>query len=252
MTDEIDDICETFDEVASSIQSKLRDGVSWGYTGGHRGQYGGDVEADKIALEILHQRGYRVFSEESGTSEAAYSSESQVTIVVDPVDGSTNAAKGIPFYAISLCAVQNGLPLVGYVRNFALGVTYQATRSGASYKNGTPISSSTLSDVEDAIVALNGYPKSHFGWSQFRAFGSSALELCMVAEGSLDGFVDFSDEKLAVWDILAGVLICRAAGGCVLQSDGNDFEVGDLTERKSIVAAGNRKLAEELLNRALG
>lgn len=245
------DIFLTFCDVAEAIERKIKNGVSWDDAEGHIGQFKGDVEADQVALEILLGRGYRVFSEESGLTGGVEGSESNITVVVDPVDGSTNASKGIPFYSLSLCALDGSEPLVGFVRNLSNGVTYHSQKDGESYKDGTLISPSAVGNLQDAVIGVNGYPKSHFGWAQFRAFGSAALELCMVAEGALDGFLDLSDEKLASWDVLGAVLICKAAGVCVLQSDGREFEISDLSERKQIVAAGNRYLAEELLAKAI-
>lgn len=251
MNADLDDIFVTFRDVAAAIEGKINNGVSWEDADGHVGQFRGDVVADQIALDILLDRGYRVFSEESGNTDGMDESDSKITVVVDPVDGSTNAALGIPFYAVSLCALNGNEPLFGFVMNLSNGVTYHAPRGGRSFKNGNLIYPSKVSYLRDAVIGVNGYPESHFGWAQFRAFGSSALELCMVAEGALDGFVDLSDEKLASWDVLAGVMICQAAGACVLQSDGREFEISDLSERSQIVAAGNRSLAEELLAKAV-
>lgn len=251
MNIELNDIFLAFCDVASRIERKLISGVSWDDAGGHVGQFAGDVEADQIALDMLLGRGYQVFSEESGNSGGQVQAGSKITVVVDPVDGSTNASRGIPFYSVSLCALKGKEPLVGLVKNLSTGVIYHAQKGGKGFKDGDLIYPSKVTQLKNAVIGVNGYPKSHFGWAQFRAFGSSALELCMVAEGSIDGFIDLSGEKLASWDILGGVFICKAAGACVLQSDGRDFEISDLSERKQIVAAGNRSLAEELLDKAI-
>lgn len=247
MVTSMEEILESFDEVANGIENKLAVNNSWFKTGGHVGQYQGDVVADVAATEILERYGYRVFSEESGFSgPVAHDSNAQIIVVIDPVDGSTNASRGIPFYAVSLCAVVKDRPIAALVRNLASGDTYTASAGGGSFKNGAPIQSSGIREISDAIIGINGHSSKYLGWAQYRAFGSAALELCMVAEGALDGFIDLSRTFLASWDVLGGILICMEAQATVLGNDGTAYVVQDLAKRSRVAAAGTLELALEL------
>ncbi len=246
-------IIRAFIETADAIGAKVSSGLSWAERGGHKGQHQGDIEADRVGIEILTGYGFSVFSEESGfTGSHVLDLKSKVTAVIDPVDGSTNASKGIPFYAVSLCAVVEGKPVVGLVRNLVSGDTYLAESGKGSTKNGRRLTASNVTDVSRAVIGLNGYSYKHLGWAQCRSFGSAALELCMVAEGSLDGYVDLSKASLASWDILAGLLICMESGASVMCQDGSSYDANDLEERKKVVVAGTMELARELRFRAFG
>ena len=246
-------IIRAFGETADAIGAKVSAGLSWEERSGHKGQHQGDVEADSVGVEVLTRYGFDVFSEESGfTSGVAKEFAEGITVVVDPIDGSTNASKKIPFYAVSLCAVAGGVPIAGFVRNLVSGDTYVAELGKGSKKNGRPITPSAVTSVSKAVVGLNGYSEKYLGWAQCRSFGSAALELCMVAEGSLDGYADFSKAALASWDILGGLLICQESGAVVMCEDGGSYNASDLQARKRIVAAGTMELAESLRFKAFG
>ncbi len=246
-------IIQAFTETADAIGLTVSGGLSWARSGSHKGQHQGDIDADNIGIGILAGYGFRIFSEESGyTSPPIDGPSNEIIVVIDPVDGSTNASKGIPFYAVSLCAIVDGSPIVGFVRNLVSGDTYLAEVGKGSFKNGVSISASNVTQISKSVIGLNGYSATHLGWAQCRAFGSAALELCMVAEGALDGYADLSSASLASWDILGGVLICREAGATVICQDGTDYVSTDLETRTRIVAAGTMELAQELQRRAWG
>src|SRR5580658_4869117 len=96
----------------------------WGPSGGKPGQYRLDLAADGAALPVLHGAGLAVLSEESGTTGDA----GDLLAVIDPIDGSTNAHRGIPFYSTSICILDAEGPRVGLVVNQASGVRYAAVR----------------------------------------------------------------------------------------------------------------------------
>jgi fructose-1,6-bisphosphatase/inositol monophosphatase family enzyme len=96
-------------------------------------------------------------------------------------------------------------------------------------------------------VGLSGLPPRHLGWQQFRAQGASALDLCEVASGVLDGFVDCSPSAHGVWDYAAAVLICAEAGAVIADGAGRDLIVRDHTARRTPVAAATPALLAELL-----
>lgn len=246
-------ILDDFVVTADAVQARVLEGLSWSATAGHRGQHQGDVDADEIGLAVLTSRGFDVFSEESGyslRSSAGRPGGNRVIAVIDPVDGSTNASKGIPFYSISLCAIIGGTLEVALVRNLASGDTYAARRGSGSTKNGNIITPSGVVEVSKSIVGLNGHASQHLGWAQYRALGAASLELCLVAEGALDAYIDLSVASLASWDILGGVLICREAGAHVLERDAEHYQLTDLEERKAVVAAGTLELAQSLARKA--
>jgi len=225
------------EEVADAL-SELED---WGHSGGRSDQYHHDVVADKIVLDGLIAAGFRVLSEESGMTGSG-----EVLVVVDPIDGSTNAARALPWYAISLCAVDDEGPLAADVANLATGDRFRAIRGmGAVAEEGALVPSGCR-ELSEAIIAFSGLPPSHGGWDQFRAYGAAALDLCAVASGSFDGFVDV-DGAHGVWDYLAAVLICEEAGAAVGEGSGRDLFTLDTSERRGPVAAATPELLDQLL-----
>ncbi len=223
----------------------------WRRPGQRAGQYHLDLVADEAALSVLHSAGLAVFSEESGLTVPADTVPSSddangLLVVVDPVDGSTNASHGIPWFATSLCVVDGDGPLIALVVNQALGVRYTARRGGGAAKDGRPIAPSGLSDVARAMIGVSGLPRRRSAWWQTRALGAAALDLCLVAEGVLDGFVVGARSTLHVWDYLGALLVCQEAGAVVVDADGDDLVVRSAAPRRPIGAA-TVALTEELL-----
>ena len=149
-----------------------------------------------------------VLSEESGLEDAG----NDIVVVLDPVDGSTNASRGIPWYATSLCAVDRDGPRAALVVNLATGTRYQAVRGAGATRDGRPIRPSPVATVPEALLVLNGYAPRHLGWRQYRSLGATALDLCSVADGTVDGSIDWSD-SLGPWDYLGAMLVVQEAGG---------------------------------------
>ena len=169
-------------------------------------------------------------------------------MVVDPLDGSTNASRGIPWYACSLCVVDADGPRVALVANLASGRRYRAVRGGGATCDGVPLAPSGVDRVGEAMVGLSGYPPRYLGWRQYRALGAAALDLCAVAEGVLDGYVDCSWDAHGSWDYLAGALVCTEAGATVVDAEGRDLVVLDPGQRRTPVAGGTGTLAGELVD----
>src|SRR5690606_10284076 len=162
------------------------------------GQYRSDLAADEVAVERLLAAGVGVLSEESGRHRP----EREVTVVVDPLDGSANAHRGVPWYATSLCAVDGDGPLAAVVVDLVSRRRYDAVRGGGARRDGAPFTSAGVSVLGDAFVGVSGLPPRHLGWRQFRALGAVALDLCAVADGTLDGYVDCSVDAHGPWDYL--------------------------------------------------
>jgi len=206
------------------------------------GQYAIDVLADEVACTHLHRLGVRVVSEESGVSGDV---TADVTVVVDPVDGSTNAARGIPFWATSVCALDAAGPLAALVVNQATAESWTAVRGGGAARDGVPIRPAPTTRIEDAVVALSTFPARLLPWRQFRVLGSCALALAHVAAGSLDGYLD-GGAVHAPWDYLGGLLLCREAGALVHDVAGLPLEVTDPGARRHLLAAATPELAAAL------
>jgi fructose-1,6-bisphosphatase/inositol monophosphatase family enzyme len=237
-----DGLLEVLHATASAVFNALGGLDDWGLAGTRQGQYRSDLAADAVAVEILGKAGLGVMSEESGTHHP----DRPVVVVIDPVDGSTNASRGIPWYATSLCAVDAEGPRVAVVVNQASGVRFEAVRGGGARKDGRPISPSGCEVLEEAIVAFSGYPPRYLGWSQYRCLGAAALDLCAVAEGVLDGYAALGGSQLGSWDYLGGMLVCSEAGAVMVESQGRELVTLEHAARRTPVAASTAPLLESL------
>jgi myo-inositol-1(or 4)-monophosphatase len=230
------------DDAVGAVRFALDDLDEWGPAGTRPGQYHLDLTADAAALPVLLGAGLAVLSEESGVTGDP---SAELLAVIDPVDGSTNAHRGIPFYSTSICVLDSEGPLVGVVQNLATGTRYAAARGAGADRDGSALVPSECRELSSAVVAISGFPGRHPGWAQFRTLGAASLEFCAVAEGLLDAFMVAGENILYGWDYLAGLLICREAGAVVVERDGADPVVRDASARRPIVAA-TEELAEQL------
>jgi myo-inositol-1(or 4)-monophosphatase len=206
------------------------------------GQYAIDLVADKAALEILHRVPVTVVSEESGITGTE---NAPVTVVIDPIDGSSNAARDIPYWATSLCALDREGPLAALVINHATGSSFRALRGSGATRDGRPLVPSSATRVEDSVIGISNLPGRMLAWKQFRALGSCALALCDVAYGALDGYFDAGSVH-APWDYLGGLLICTEAGVKIVDSEDRPLGIADPNARRKLVAAGTAGLLQAL------
>lgn len=207
------------------------------------GQYALDLVADAAACAVLERAEVRVVSEESGVHERPGAA---ITVVVDPVDGSTNCSRDIPYWATSICALDGDGALAGLVVNQATGSCVTATRGAGAFRDGVRLRASAVTRVEDSMVYLTGPPTTFRPWKQFRALGSAALGLCEIASGALDGYLDAGTYH-APWDYLAGMLACTEAGAVVRDSRARPLAIADVDARRQLVAAGTPELADALM-----
>jgi fructose-1,6-bisphosphatase/inositol monophosphatase family enzyme len=238
-----DRVLAVLHDAADAVRRALDGLADWGPAGTRPGQYRSDLAADNAALDVLARAGVGALSEESGRHGA----DRPVTVVVAPLDGSTNAARGVPWFATSLCAVDGDGPLAAVVVNQASGVRFEAVRGGGARRDGVAITPSGCAALGDAVVGLSGWPSEDLGWRQFRALGAAALDLCAVASGVLDGYLDCSTDAHGAWDYLGGVLVCREAGAPVVDALGRDLVSLDHGARRTPVAAATPPLLDELL-----
>jgi fructose-1,6-bisphosphatase/inositol monophosphatase family enzyme len=243
MTASDDQLIELLHEAATAIRATLDGLEDWGPSGTRAGQYLSDLAADDAALEVLEEGGVGVLSEESGP----HALDRDVVVVVDPLDGSTNAARGIPWFATSLCAVDGDGPRAALVVDLPHGRTYSAVRGGGASVDGLPLHPSGCKSVGDALIGISGFPAEPLGWRQFRTLGAAALDLCAVAEGTLDGFVDCSPSAHGSWDYLGGVLVCVEAGAVVTDAYDRGLATVDHHVRRTPVAAATPVLLDALV-----
>jgi fructose-1,6-bisphosphatase/inositol monophosphatase family enzyme len=235
---------EVLGRAASAVHDALAAVNDWGPSGRRPGQYHCDLVADDAACAVLLGAGLSVLSEESGLTRAPGSDEGELLVVLDPIDGSTNAARGIPWYATSLCILDRQGPRVAMVLNQATGTRYEAVRGRGARRDGEVVAPSACSSISEAVIAISGYPRVHPGWSQFRALGAASLDICAVADGSLDGYLLVGRGHLYGWDYLGAVLVCTEAGAVVAGRKGEDLIARDGAPHWPTAAATPTLLAE--------
>jgi myo-inositol-1(or 4)-monophosphatase len=240
VTDE--ELLDVLRAAAGAVGAALAGVRDWGETGHQPGQHHSDLVADAAAVELLLGHGVGVLSEESGP----HAEDRATTVVVDPLDGSTNASRGVSWWATSLCAVDAQGLRVAHVVDRRHGTVWEAVRGGGAWRDGEPVAPSTCRRAADAIVGVNGWPRRRGPWRQYRALGAAALDLCAVADGTLDAYVDCTTDEHAPWDYLAGVLVCQEAGAVVVDAWDRDLVALDHRARRTPVAACRRTVLDEL------
>jgi myo-inositol-1(or 4)-monophosphatase len=240
-----DDLLEAFADANTAQRAALA-----GLTGIERrartdrlGQYHLDTVADAAVLPVLAALPVRVLSEESGWSGRA---DAEITVVVDPVDGSTNCSRGIPYWGISMCALDGDGPFCAYVENGATGARYTAVRGKGAWLDDERLTASEITTMDRAVVAIVGMPPHEPPWRQFRSLGSAALALCDVAAGGLDGFLDCTNDMHCPWDYLGALLVCRESGAHIADARDRELVIADPSARRQPVAAGTPELLTAL------
>ena len=186
-----------------------------------------DLASESAVREILdRESSFPVRGEEAGGAV------DDTGWLVDPLDGTANFVHGFDAVGVSVGLIQNGVPILGVVVAPMLGRTYAAAHGLGARRNGEPIRASSR-DPERAIVAT-GFPFRHKEqlaryepvmvralrrFEDLRRAGAASLDLCWTAEGVFDGYFELS---LGPWDVAAGALILREAGGVVTDWEGDD------------------------------
>ncbi len=234
-----EEILAVLHRAADAVSAVLITNQDWSLSEARPTQYSIDVRTDDVALAVLRSEGMAVLSEES--ERTGDFGEQDVLVVIDPLDGSTNASRGIPWYATALCALDHdGLRASLVVNQASRSDRYWATRGGGAFHNGVRIAHSGCTDIGDAVIGISGLPKHPPKWSQFRAHGAAALDICLVAEGALDGWIDFNSH--GVWDYLASLLICEEAGVAIAEHNNYELLVTDHSERRTPLVAATSQL----------
>jgi myo-inositol-1(or 4)-monophosphatase len=213
-------------------------------------------QADRKAEEIIHadlsksRPDYTFLMEESGEVPG---SDSQHRFIVDPLDGTTNFLHGIPLFAVSIGLERQGQLIAGVIYNPAMDELYTAERGGGAFLNDRRLRVGARRKLSDCVIGT-GIPhlggKNHGNYlielrhvmaeaAGVRRMGAAALDLAYVAAGRLDGFWEAG---LKPWDMAAGILMIREAGGFVSDATGGT----DMLDTGSVVA-GNETIQKALL-----
>jgi myo-inositol-1(or 4)-monophosphatase len=212
--------------------------------------------ADRRAEETLYQElskarpGYSFLGEEGGSRDGADRSHRWI---VDPLDGTTNFLHGIPQFAISIALEREGAVVAGLIYNPAIDEMFIAEKGKGAFMNEQRIRVAGRKRLAEAVIAC-GLPhrgrgdlalgRRETGAMQehvagLRRFGAAALDLAWVAAGRLDGYWE---RDIQPWDMAAGLIVLREAGGFVSDCDG-----GDDMFAKGHIAAGNDAIHKEVL-----
>src|ERR1700752_4061998 len=211
-----------------------------------------DKRAEQMLLEDLSKArpGYGFIGEEGGTREGT---DKTHTWIVDPLDGTTNFLHGIPQFAISIGLQREDTIIAGVIYNLANDELYNAERAKGAFLNATRLRVAGRKQLHDCVVAC-GLP--HIGRGDhelfrremtamqtrvagLRRFGAASLDMAFVAAGRLDGYWE---RNLKPWDIAAGLIMIREAGGTV-----SGIEGGDTALQTGNVVCGNEMIHRELV-----
>ncbi|MCP8316995.1 MAG: bifunctional fructose-bisphosphatase/inositol-phosphate phosphatase [archaeon] len=227
---------------------------------------GGDftMKIDKLAEDVIinslksQNISCIVVSEESGIMEIG--GKPDVYIVIDSIDGTTNAIRGVPFFCTSIAMSKgNSIKYVdtGVVLNLSDGTIFYAERGKGAYMNDKKIKTSDRISLEDAVIGID-FSKAEENIitrlmplfkkvRHMRHFGANALEICYVASGFTDAFVDVRG-MLRVTDMAASYIILKEAGGEILTPNGKELDsILEPTQRVSFIAASNSIICDKIL-----
>jgi len=220
-----------------------------------------DYIAEKAVIDTLSNLNVSciLISEESGVKKIGDAPKE--FLILDPLDGTINALKGVKFYCCSLAVSKtwflNGV-YAGLIMNLVDGDIYYAEKGEGAYLNEEKIYTSNVESLREALIGLDlcflnneedikKLVKFLFYAFHTRHFGANALELCQIASGVIDAFIDARNRIRAV-DIAAGQLIVKEAGGIIVSLNGEELNMKVTPEEKtSFIAAANNQLCKEIL-----
>jgi len=221
-----------------------------------------DITAEDSIINTIkkHEISFTLVSEESGVKEYGKTPHKHY-VTVDPIDGTTNLIRGIPFYATSIAVSTK--PVLNTVHSALVadlihGTTYTAQKGGGAYRNNQKITPSTNTSIERAVVGmdLNTYKIQEIApqltgliqkTKHIRHLGANALELCYVADGTTDAFIDIR-RKLRTTDMAAAWLIIKEAGANITTLEGKPLNVKlDPKQKVAFIATSNQKIHKTIL-----
>tara|TARA_Y100001936_G_scaffold238436_1_gene270245 strand:- start:41 stop:751 length:711 start_codon:yes stop_codon:yes gene_type:complete len=199
-----------------------------------------DIKTEKIIIEELKKARpfYSIISEENGEQ---LNKDKDNTWIIDPIDGTVNFLHGIPHFAISIALKSKGEIISGLIFDPIKNEIFFAEKNGGAFLNNHRLKVSKKNNINDCLFATGG--KNSFSSDlSIRKTGCAALDLAYVASGRYDGF--FQNE-LNIWDIAAGLLLVKEAGGIL-----NKINLLSIKNLKVVASSNNigAKLNEKLSN----
>lgn len=222
-----------------------------------------DLAAENAIIKTIkkHEISFTLVSEESGVKEYGETPQEHY-VTVDPIDGTTNLTRGIPFYATSI-AISTKLTLntihTALVADLTHAITYTSQKGKGAYRNNQKITPSKTTSLEEAVIGidLNTYKIQKIipqltdliqKTNHIRHLGANALELCYVADGTTDAFVDIRG-KLRTTDMAAAWLIIKEAGASMTTPEGKPLNVKlDPKQKVAFIATANPKIHKTILS----
>jgi myo-inositol-1(or 4)-monophosphatase len=222
-----------------------------------------DLTAEDAIVKTLkeHNVSFTLISEESGVKKYGETPHENF-VTVDPIDGTTNLERGIPFYATSIAVSTK--PILSTIHTSLVAdlphdITYLAQKGKGATRNYQKITPSKNTSLEEAVIGidLNTYRVKEIApklsdiikqTKHLRHLGANALELCYVADGTTDAFLDIRG-KLRATDVAAAWLIIKEAGAKITAPEGKPLNIKlDPKQKVTFVASANQKIHEILLN----
>ena len=196
-----------------------------------------DLKTEKIIIEELKKAkpNYSILSEENGIEI----NKDKKTWIVDPIDGTVNFLHGIPHFAISIALKDENEIVAGLIYDPIKNEMFYAEKNNGAFFNNQRIRVSKKNILSECLFVTGGKIDFNYEFS-YRKSGSAALDLAYVAAGRYDGYFQ---KNLNIWDIAAGILILKEAGGLI-----NDVDISKLKEIKIIASNPNinTKFSEKL------
>ena len=198
-----------------------------------------DIKTEKIIIDELKRAkpNYSILSEEKGTEI----NKDSKTWIIDPIDGTINFLHGIPHFAISIALKDNDEIIAGVIYDPIKDEMFYAEKNNGAFFNNQRIRVSKKNNISECLFVTGGKIDNNYDFS-FRKTGSAALDLAYVAAGRYDGYFQ---KKLNLWDIAAGIIILKEAGGLINEIDiSNSKDINIIASNSEI----NAKFKEKLIN----
>ena len=199
-----------------------------------------DLKVEKIIIEELKKARpkFSIISEENGIEN---NKDLENTWIIDPIDGTINFLHGIPHFAISIALKKNDEIISGIIYDPIKDEMFFAEKDNGAFLNNHRIKVSSKNKINECLFATGGKVKNEYDLPS-RKSGSAALDMAYVASGRYDGYFQ---ENLNLWDIAAGIILIKEAGGLI-----NDIDLANVKNLKVIASSSNisLKLKEKLHN----